>query len=166
MRFWSAIVPCLLLTAHCLPSLPRLVPQYVWLYVLLWFLAQDVVKVLAYWFMATYFAEDTRGDDVRLISGKTQAMIDAENRQLRLRGGAVPTSHRIVLAVAFSPVFPLLEYRPCFLYFPGLPCLSNHCVLVRGTAVGFTMLAYPLRAAPPHHRDPLAVQLVTGKCPV
>ena len=77
---------CVCVTICLVPCLHPMV-QFVWIYVLLWFLAQDAAKVLTYWVMGTYFKEDTRKDDVRLVGGKIAARIETDDRRTRLRGG-------------------------------------------------------------------------------
>ncbi len=61
--------------------------QFVWIYVLLWFIAQDLIKVVSYWVMAKYFIKVDTSADRRFASGKTQALIDAEDRAQRMRSG-------------------------------------------------------------------------------
>jgi H+-transporting ATPase len=61
----------------------------VWIYVLLWFIAQDVIKVICYFFLARFRVEEQTELEKRRAMGRIQAAIDGENRADRIRGGTL-----------------------------------------------------------------------------
>jgi len=59
----------------------------VWIYVLLWFVAQDGVKMITYYFILKYQKEDDFEKKLRETKARIAAAIDTDARQARLQGG-------------------------------------------------------------------------------
>ncbi len=58
----------------------------VWIYVLLWFVGQDIVKMITYYFILTYRKEDEFETQLRATKARIAAAIDTDDRQNRLAG--------------------------------------------------------------------------------
>ncbi len=58
----------------------------VWIYVLLWFVGQDLVKVITYYFILKYQKEDQFETQLRETKARIAAAIDTDARQNRMHG--------------------------------------------------------------------------------
>jgi len=80
----------------------------VWIYVLLWFVGQDCVKMLTYFVILRYRSEDDFEKKLRETKARIAAQIDSDSRQQRLAGGAglarEPSTLRPTVAVSSTEV--------------------------------------------------------------
>jgi hypothetical protein len=59
----------------------------VWIYVLIWFVGQDIAKMITYYFILKYRKEDEFEIKLRATKARIAAQIDSDSRQNRMHGG-------------------------------------------------------------------------------
>ena len=58
----------------------------VWIYVLLWFVGQDITKMITYYFILKYQSEDDFEKKLRDTKARIASQMEADSRQTRLAG--------------------------------------------------------------------------------
>lgn len=119
-------------TSICAPSLPRCTAVtvsavacsygalFVWLYVLIWFVGQDVCKVLTYGFMSSFRKEEDSEFGLRVAQGSMHAMIDADDKSRAQRAGTHGARRQCTCMLSRSVAPALVSCAPS-----GPACLSR-----------------------------------------
>jgi hypothetical protein len=68
----------------------------VWIYVLIWFVGQDIAKMITYYFILKYRKEDEFEIKLRATKARIAAQIDSDNRQNRMHGGLIVVFVQVV----------------------------------------------------------------------